>query len=142
MIKTKELPLFGYCAVTCDFIHVGHINFLRQAKSLCNKLIVGVMTDNYIKKHKKRKPMMNQNQRAQMVYAMKYVDNVVFQDSFEFPHNVLSAKEFWGKDKYIIIDTYEHKRKAADVIIRRTYGISSTKIRKEIKGSDLSKRPL
>ena len=142
MIKTKETPLLGYCAVTCDFIHVGHINYLRQAKSLCQKLIVGVMTDNYIKKNKKRAPIMNQHQRAQMVYSIKYVDRVVFQDSFDFPHNVLRARDFWGKDKYIIIDSYEHKRKNADVIIRRTYGVSSTKIRKAIKGSRLSERPL
>ena len=138
----RELPLLGYCAVTCDFIHVGHINFLRQAKSLCQKLIVGVMTDKYVLNHKKRKPIMNQNQRAQMVYSIKYVDRVVFQDSFEFPHNVFRAREFWGKDKYIIIDSYEHKRKGSDVIIRRTEGISSTRIRKAIKGSRPSERPL
>ncbi len=55
----------------------------------------------------------------------------ILQRDFEFPHHVLTLKNFW-KDRFIIFDSEEHRRKGHDILIPRTKGISSTKIRENI----------
>ena len=39
-----------------DLFHAGHLNLLRNAKELCEHLVVCVSTDEYIEKHKNKKP--------------------------------------------------------------------------------------
>ena len=43
----------GYTSGVYDLFHIGHLNMLRNAKSLCDKLIVGVTTDELVS-YKKR----------------------------------------------------------------------------------------
>lgn len=121
---------YGYCAVTADFLHIGHLNFIKQAKDQCSKLIVGIMSDECVKQYKGKYPIMNQIQRMELVRNLKCVDSVHLQDSFNFDHHVLRLKEFYGK-KFTIFDSEEHKRQGADVYLKRTEGISSTKYKNE-----------
>lgn len=118
-------PIYGYLAGTFDFLHIGHINFINEAKKKCDRLIVGVMTDECVEKYKGRRPIMKFDDRVKMVYALKQVFSVLKQDTFEFPHSLFRMKEFHG-DKFIIFDSVEHKREGADVILNRTEGISSS----------------
>ena len=57
-------------------VHFGHANALRQAKAMGDRLIVGVHSDEEIKKHK-GPPVFNQEERYKMVRAIKWVDEVV-----------------------------------------------------------------
>ena len=59
-----------------DTIHIGHVRMLKNAKSLANILIVGVGTDESIFKYK-RKPLFDQNNRAEMLASLECVDYVV-----------------------------------------------------------------
>lgn len=128
-------PHYGYCAVTADFLHIGHIEFLRLCSEECERLIVGIMTDDYIETHKKRTPIMNQFQRAEVVKSLKFVYNVVFQGTYHFGHTILLAKNYWTGE-FIILDSDEHSREGADIIIpggiQRKQGISSTLIRNRL----------
>jgi len=73
-----------YVNVTMDCFHYGHVNFLRQCKEQCRAkfpgqtpyLIVGVCTDEDCTKFK-RAPLFNWNERAAMVKACRYVDEVI-----------------------------------------------------------------
>ena len=116
----------GYCAVVCDIVHEGHIEFLKQCKDLCDYLIVGVMTDDIVEKYKGKRPTMTYNERTIVVSAIEFVDEIVPQDTFEFENNI---------EKYnptIIFDSVQHKRKGANTFIPYFEKISSTQIKQRI----------
>lgn len=116
---------FGYCGMTADFLHIGHINFLRACRSHCDRLIVGVMADECVEIYKGRRPLMNVLDRQKMVQSIKYVHCTIIQTEFEFPYVVKMLKIFYGKD-FVVFDSEEHRRKGTDIVIPKTMGISST----------------
>lgn len=123
----------GYCAVTADILHYGHIRFLKACKDKCCHLIVGVMSDEAVKSYKGRKPLMNLCERMELVGALSMVDEVTIQLSYTLP-------KLNGVDIYF--DSEEHKRKGANILIPRTKNISSSLIKKRIVNEylDNSKR--
>ena len=61
-----------------DLIHSGHINFLKNAKSLGSKLIVGLNSDSSVRKLKGMgKPILSELERATLLAALQCVDEVV-----------------------------------------------------------------
>lgn len=69
-------PIIGYVDMVADLFHYGHVNFLRQAKELCDYLIVGIVSDEDVMSYK-RKPILTTEERAKSVYGCRYVDKVV-----------------------------------------------------------------
>ncbi|MDI6839271.1 MAG: D-glycero-beta-D-manno-heptose 1-phosphate adenylyltransferase [bacterium] len=64
-----------------DIIHRGHIECLHRAKELGDILIVGLNTDNSIKKFKsKGRPIFNEKDRAAVLCAISFVDYIVLFD--------------------------------------------------------------
>lgn len=61
--------------------HIGHLNILRRAKELCDYLIVGVSTDECVLSYKHKCPCVPYDQRRAIVEAIKYVDEVVPQET-------------------------------------------------------------
>lgn len=57
-------------------MHSGHFNALRQAKELCDTLVVGVITSDAIRKAK-GPPIMTDEERLALARACKWVDEVV-----------------------------------------------------------------
>ena len=74
--------IIGYTSGVYDLFHVGHLNILRNAKSMCDKLIVGVTTDE-LATQKIRKTVIPFKERVQIVENIKFVDVVVAQDSYD-----------------------------------------------------------
>ena len=66
-----------YTRMVADLFHVGHINFLREAKALGTHLTVFVVSDRRVQENKGKHPVMSQSERAAVVSACKYVDAVV-----------------------------------------------------------------
>ena len=58
-----------------DPIHVGHLEYLRMAKELGDSLVV-IVNNNYQCKLKKGKHFMDENDRVEIVKALKFVDEV------------------------------------------------------------------
>ena len=74
-----------------DIIHSGHVNYLQKAKMLGNILIVGLNSDNSIKKIKgESRPIINEIDRAEVLSSLKMVDYVVIFDE-ETPYNLINS---------------------------------------------------
>ncbi len=73
-----------------DIIHIGHITLLEKAKSLGDILVVGLNSDESVKKLKgKERPIVPQNERAEILDSIKYVDYVVVFDELT-PYKVIT----------------------------------------------------
>ena len=77
-----------------DVLHRGHIELFKYAKSLGDYLIVGIDTDQRIKKTKgNNRPFNCLQDRIEMLEAIRYVDKVVyFNSTLELEEQILSSK--------------------------------------------------
>lgn len=75
--KVSKPYRIGYVPGVFDLFHIGHLNLLRNAKSRCEYLIAGVLTDELVEHFKKRKPVIPYAQRAAIIEAVSCVDRVV-----------------------------------------------------------------
>jgi glycerol-3-phosphate cytidylyltransferase len=76
-------PVIGYTAGVFDMFHIGHLNLLRNARSRCDHLIVGVTTDELALETKGALPAVTLRDRMEIVQSMRYVDDVVPQVSMD-----------------------------------------------------------
>ena len=67
----------GYVDGCFDMMHSGHYNAVRQAKSLCDRLVVGIHSDACIKANK-GPPVMSQEERYSLLQHMKWADKIAF----------------------------------------------------------------
>ena len=78
MVKSRTIWTNG----CFDVLHIGHIKMLEFAKSLGDKLVVGIDTDIRVKESKgSTRPVNLQDNRKEMLMSIKFVDEVVIFDS-------------------------------------------------------------
>lgn len=150
-METKKYNV-GFVQGVFDLFHVGHLNLLKNAKANCNKLIVGVNADELVQEYKHKTPVINYEERAAIVAAMKYVDEVVKMTD----RNKIAAAEKYKFDAIFMGDDWKGtpfynemekrlKQIGVDIVyFPYTKSISSTKIRekllkKEEKSSDMER---
>jgi cytidyltransferase-like protein len=68
----------GYTTGVYDLFHIGHLNLLKNAKGMCDKLIVGVTVDELVT-YKGKRAMIPFEDRIEIVRSIKYVDAAVLQ---------------------------------------------------------------
>lgn len=71
----------GFTCGAFDLLHAGHVLMLKECKSKCDKLIVGLHTDPSIDRPKKNKPVETVEERMIRLMGCKYVDGVVQYDT-------------------------------------------------------------
>ncbi len=74
--------VIGYTSGVYDLFHIGHLNLLRNAKSMCDKLVVGVSVDELVK-YKNKKAVIPFQERLEIIQSMKCVDAAVPQDNMD-----------------------------------------------------------
>ena len=74
--------VIGYTAGVYDLFHIGHLNLLKNAKGMCDKLIVGVTTDDLVT-YKGKHAMIPFEDRLEIIRSIKYVDAVVPQSDMD-----------------------------------------------------------
>lgn len=127
--------IIGYTCGVYDLFHIGHLNLLKNAKSLCDYLIVGVSTDELVS-YKGKQPIITYRDRAEVVSSIKYVDCVIPQetrDKVEAYHKIKYDILFVGDDWYQNTEwkTWESELNNYGVVIRYfpyTKDVSTTKI--------------
>lgn len=122
---------------TYDLFHVGHLRLLQRAKALAGeggKLIVGVSTDRFNWEEKHKRSAIPYEQRAEIVAALKCVDEVIPEDDWDMKRDIIENKidifcmgsDWEGKFDFL-------KEVCKVVYFPRTEGISSTELKAEIK---------
>lgn len=96
MYKNKVV---GYTTGVFDLFHVGHLNLLRNAKAMCDTLIVGCSTDDVVIKMKSKTPVIPFQERVDILAAIKYTDMVVSQDIDDYQNKYLA----WERYKFDIL---------------------------------------
>jgi glycerol-3-phosphate cytidylyltransferase len=127
--------ILGYTTGVFDLFHVGHVNLLRNAKGMCDKLVVGVTTDKLVS-YKNKKSVISFDERMEVVRSCRYVDAVIPQEDMDkytqwekVKFDVMFVGDDWFKtEKWESID-----QKFQEVGVRVVYfpyskGTSSTLI--------------
>ena len=127
--------IIGYTSGVYDLFHIGHLNMLRNAKSMCDKLIVGVTTDELVR-YKFKKAIIPFKERIEIVRSISYVDTAIPQseiDKFKIwkklKYNILFVGDDWyNNKKWKSYETNLKKKKVKIVYFPYTKGTSSTLI--------------
>lgn len=119
---------------TFDVLHAGHINLLKRAKALGDKLIVALSTDTF-NEGKHKNALLNYTNRKTVLEAIRYVDLVIPEETWE--QKIEDVKKY-DVDIFVIGDDWEGKfdflQEHCQVIyLPRTVGISSTEIRESLE---------
>ena len=126
----------GYTTGVYDLFHVGHVNLLRNAKSMCETLIVGVTSD-LAAGYKNVVPTQSEQDRMEIVRACRYVDLVVPQTDMDKTQAFNKLKFdalFVGDDWYSSATWKSLEKKLSSHGVKVIYfpyteGVSSTKRR-------------
>lgn len=128
----KRILTYG----TFDLLHYGHIRLLKRAKELGDYLIVALSTDEFNKREKGKKAYHNYETRKKMLEAIRYVDLVIPEESWE-----QKASDVQKYDVDVVVmgsdwagsDRFDYLKKYCEVVyLDRTEGISTTKIKKDL----------
>ena len=113
----------GYVQGSFDMFHIGHLNLIKNAKSICDYLIVGVNSDELMKSFKHKTPIIPEDERLEIIEAIRYVDEahiVTNRDKLEaldkFHYQALIMGDDWkGTDFYKKVEQ-QLKEKNAEVV--------------------------
>ena len=127
--------ILGYTSGVYDLFHIGHLNLLKNARGLCDKLIVGVSVDELVK-YKNKKAVIPFEERIEIVRNIKYVDSAIPQyeiDKFTVWERIKFDVLFVGDDWYESDSWKIMENKFKEVNVRVIYfpytkGTSSTLI--------------
>lgn len=126
-----------------DMFHIGHLNLLEKCKDMCEKLIVAVCDDDYVRNIKNKEPIIEQEDRMRLIGALKCVDNVVLvtpaltEDKMMLhdKHNfdVLFSGDDWkNSERYKRTEREFEKIGVAIEYLPYTKGVSTTDIKNKI----------
>ena len=132
--------IIGYTTGVFDLFHIGHLNVLRSAKSLCDILIVGVSTDELVWEYKNKKPVIPFKDRIEIVRSIKYVDVAIPQKNLnkiealkKLKFNILIVGDDWyNSDKWNKEEEELKKYGVTVIYLPYTSGISSTEIKEKL----------
>jgi glycerol-3-phosphate cytidylyltransferase len=74
--------IIGYTTGVFDLFHIGHLKLLKNAKGMCDKLIVGVSTDKLVA-YKNKKAVIPFEERIEIVGNLKCVDATIAQEDMD-----------------------------------------------------------
>lgn len=105
-MKSKGGTIIGYTSGVYDLFHIGHLNLLKNAKGMCDKLVVGVTVDKLVE-YKHKRSVIPFAERIEIVRSIKYVDAAI-------PQEDLDKYKMWEKLHFDVLfvgdDWFKHPR--------------------------------
>jgi len=137
----------GFTCSTFDLLHAGHVMMLREAKTVCDYLIVGLQTDPTIDRQEKNKPVQTLLERYIQLNAIEYVDEIVpyqteqdLEDILNmFPINVRILGEEYKNGKFTGRATCA-KRGIELYYNKRDHRFSSSDLRERVSNESIRVR--
>lgn len=126
----------GITASCFDLLHAGHILMLKEAKSVCDHLVVALQVDPSIDRPEKNKPVQSYYERWVQLSAVKYVDEII---PYSTEEELMTILLNYNIDIRILGEEYERKPFTGKNIPMeyhfnmRTHGYSSTELKNRIK---------
>ncbi|MCR4674416.1 MAG: adenylyltransferase/cytidyltransferase family protein [Lachnospiraceae bacterium] len=129
----------GYTQGVFDMFHIGHLALINHAAEHCEKLIVGVNSDALVQEYKKKTPVINEFNRAEIIRNLKAVDDCIIVETLD-KVEVLKQYKF---DAIFIGDDWKGNARwsqtekdlaeyGVDVVyLPHTPDVSSTRLREE-----------
>jgi glycerol-3-phosphate cytidylyltransferase len=120
---------------TFDVFHVGHLRILQRAKSLGAHLTVGVSSDKLNFSKKLRLPVYCEQERMDIVSAIRYVDEVFLEESLEEKGDYI---RLYGADVLVMGDDWQGKFDGFSDLCKveylpRTPSVSTTEVIEKIQ---------
>lgn len=130
----------GFTDGVYDMFHVGHLNMIRKAKEQCDFLIVGVHSDEIVESYKHRKTIISENDRCEIVGAIKEVDKAVINRTRDklklweqYHFDVIFIGDDWkGTERWNNFERVLAKVGVSVEYIPYTKGVSTTQIREKL----------
>jgi glycerol-3-phosphate cytidylyltransferase len=137
----------GFTCSTFDLFHAGHIMMLKEAKTQCDHLIVGLQTDPTIDRPKeKNKPIQSVFERYEQLKACKYIDEILVYETeadlvnilLSYPINVrILGQEYEHKD---FTGRYECTARGIDFYFnKREHNFSTSELRQRVIAAEVNK---
>lgn len=133
-MKTYKI---GYTTGVFDLFHIGHLNILEKAKNNCDILIVGVTTDEEVKRVKNKSPIIPFVERLKIVDSVKFVDKAIPENDVDklvawedIRFDIIFKGSDWkGSEKWNKYEAEFNKRNVEVKYFQYTEGTSSTHLR-------------
>ncbi|APT18844.1 glycerol-3-phosphate cytidylyltransferase [Amylolactobacillus amylotrophicus DSM 20534] len=127
----KKVITYG----TFDLLHWGHVRLLKRAKEMGDYLIVGLSTDEFNEFKKHKEAYNSYEHRKYILEAIKYVDEVIPENDWD--QKVKDVQKY-DIDTFVMGDDWQGqfdflKDYCEVVYLPRTSGISTTKIKEDLK---------
>ena len=125
----------GFTCGAWDLFHAGHVLFLKEAKSHCDRLVVGLHTNPNIDRASKNVPVQTTYERYIQLMGCRHVDEIVPYDTELDLLNVLSTMKFHVR---FLGTDYENKAFTGDnvlldiIYIDRSHNYSTSELRNRI----------
>ncbi|WP_233008769.1 glycerol-3-phosphate cytidylyltransferase [Rheinheimera faecalis] len=119
---------------TFDLFHIGHLNLLKRARELGDKLIVAVSTDEF-NATKGKTTLMPFEHRVELVRSVRFVDEVIAESNWE---QKISDVQQHKVDVFVMGSDWQGKfdflKPYCEVVyLPRTDNVSSTELKKAIQ---------
>jgi glycerol-3-phosphate cytidylyltransferase len=135
IMQQSEKAKVGLTASTFDLFHAGHIVMLKEAKSLCDYLVVGLLVDpTKDRPDSKNRPVQSVFERYIQVSSCKYVDEVI---PFETEQDLVDMILTINPDIRIVGEEYKDKEHTGKGLChihynKRRHSFSSSELRERV----------
>lgn len=132
----------GFTCSCFDLFHAGHVMMLKEARSQCDYLIVGLQTDPTIDRAFKNKPIQSVFERYVQLEACKYVDEIIPYATEKELKDILTS---YSIDVRIIGEEYRDKQFTGHNLPMEVYfnsrqhSFSTTELRQRVLNETLNK---